>query len=312
MITDHTEWLKEHGATGIRAGTIEPDSELVYDERFQIRERTDDALVAEYAAKMRRGEKFPPVLIRETSRGLVVVDGKHRIKGGDKANETLDAYFFACNDADQRTIAFLSNDSNGLRHNETERTWAVLDHRALGLTTDEIALRLGLGKSTVAHIIQNEDMRDSLAAMGAAAAARKLNHAQLRRICQEPFPEVRKVLAEEAAKRDLASTDIKEMIAAGSTETREADRIKAVQIAASRLGDSKAANGNKSTKRNRKRRHVEHFNMHSAAILSRVDGPTLVQEMREMSDDNVREFQRRLELLSAHVQDLETLVVAHA
>ncbi|MCR8923186.1 ParB/RepB/Spo0J family partition protein [Dasania sp. GY-MA-18] len=87
LIDKKEEWLSNSTMSKLKLDLINDD------DKNQMRpDGTDYTLVEEYAEKMAKGVKFPPVVVAKREDGYFVLDGFHRIRAAKKNNtEEIDA-----------------------------------------------------------------------------------------------------------------------------------------------------------------------------------------------------------------------------
>lgn len=81
----------------------------------------DDATVDRYATDMARGDTFPPVIVRQLARRMVIVGGMHRVHAAVRAGRPVDAYVIRCTAARARLLAYEDNRSHGRPLSPAER-----------------------------------------------------------------------------------------------------------------------------------------------------------------------------------------------
>lgn len=97
------------------------------DERASLRNQArliavDDEVVERYVEFMRRGDVFPPVLVRQRLSGaLVILGGNHRYKAAGATKTPLSAYVVDCSDETALRLSYEDNSRHGLPPVESER-----------------------------------------------------------------------------------------------------------------------------------------------------------------------------------------------
>lgn len=126
---------------------------------YQIRDGLNEAAVERYAETLQAVEAiawpFPPVVLNQTERGYVCVDGAHRIAAAMKAGrEEVEAKVIYLTEADAKVEAARANMANGLPLTPAERKKAIA--RLIELrpvwTDAAIARLMGVHRNTVARV----------------------------------------------------------------------------------------------------------------------------------------------------------------
>lgn len=85
-------------------------------------EAINDETLERYTEDMRRGDVFPPILVRARPNGTyVVLGGNHRYKAAVAAKAALSAYIVECSDETALRLSYEDNRRHGLPPSEAER-----------------------------------------------------------------------------------------------------------------------------------------------------------------------------------------------
>ena len=122
------------------------------DEKASLRNQAravpvDPDVVERYAEDMRRGDRFPPVIVRQKNTRLVVLGGNHRYAAARAAKAPLDAYVVVCSDECALRISYEDNRRHGLPPSPQERTAQALHLVALGYQPAAAARLVGITHS---------------------------------------------------------------------------------------------------------------------------------------------------------------------
>ncbi len=92
----------------------------------QTRARIDETTVAEYAEAMKRGDKFPPVVVFESDGEFILADGFHRVKAARKARlKSILSEIRIGSRQDALKFALEANHRHGLRRTNADKRKAV-------------------------------------------------------------------------------------------------------------------------------------------------------------------------------------------
>jgi len=148
------------------------------DGNTQGRAALDEAVIADYAALMAEGVTFPPVRVWFDGEAYWLTDGFHRVNAARSAslyeiavelhNGTLE---------DARWDSFRANATNGLRRTKEDLEIVVksaLAHqRATGLSTNRLALHVGIPEPTLRRWKRKSNLSSSVDEDRLRLAARK-------------------------------------------------------------------------------------------------------------------------------------------
>lgn len=154
--------------------TIAPtDVDLDASAAEQYRLQTiDRPTVDRYALDMRRGDSFPPVIIRRLRNRLIVVGGMHRTHGAIAARTPLSAYLITCTAAQARMLAYEDNRTHGRPLSPGER--AELAGRMVRLdkvSTASAAHAVGTGEPQVRMAVDGHRALERSEALGVSGLA---------------------------------------------------------------------------------------------------------------------------------------------
>ena len=135
------------------------------DEKASLRNQAravpvDPDVVERYAEDMRRGDRFPPVIVRQKNTRLVVLGGNHRYAAARAAKAPLDAYVVVCSDECALRLSYEDNRRHGLPPSPQERTAQALHLVALGYQPAAAARLAGI----TANRLQRAQAADAFAA----------------------------------------------------------------------------------------------------------------------------------------------------
>lgn len=120
------QWLAE---LEIPAASVEYVDALALDDvdqRASLRNQArikpiDDDVAERYTDDMRKGDVFPPIIVRARGSRRVVLGGNHRYKAARAARVPLSAYVVECSDEIALRISYEDNRRHGLPPAEPER-----------------------------------------------------------------------------------------------------------------------------------------------------------------------------------------------
>jgi ParB-like chromosome segregation protein Spo0J len=140
---------------------VELDLKLV-DEKASLRnqariEPLDPDVVERYEADMRRGDYFPPIIVREKNSRLVVLGGNHRYTAAKRAKRPLPAYIVDCTDEQALRIAYEDNRRHGLPPSPAERIRQAQHLVALGYTQAAAAKLVGITENRLQRAIAADE-----------------------------------------------------------------------------------------------------------------------------------------------------------
>jgi len=131
-----------------------PIADIRMHETLQPRSAIDQATVDEYAARMREGERFPPVVVFYDDTDHWLVDGYHRVYAAQRVNQThVNVRIERGTFEDARWYSYGVNTAHGLKRDTVDKRRAIeaaLSHpRAATLSDREIARHCGVDHKTV-------------------------------------------------------------------------------------------------------------------------------------------------------------------
>lgn len=124
-----------------------------------------DTVVDEYAEDMRRGERFPPIIIFDDGEHNWLADGYHRYYAARKAEiDEISAEFRTGTKVDALKYALSANTTHGLRRSQADRRRAVLIAiKQFGdLSNREIGRIVNVDDKTVAKYRQRHSIVDEV------------------------------------------------------------------------------------------------------------------------------------------------------
>ena len=126
---------------GVASSEFDVRRSLINQARF---EPLNDAVVENYTAAMKRGDKFPAIIASYVGKKLVVVDGNHRLAAYMACGEKIPVYVI---DASAETITLMTYEANtkhGLPTTEAERLQHAIWLMDNGATQTKAAEVVGL------------------------------------------------------------------------------------------------------------------------------------------------------------------------
>ena len=119
--------------------------------------KTDSAIVAEYADRWSEGEHFPPITVFNHGDKYVLADGKHRLEAARSLGYlTIDCDVRSGTPRDALLYALGANVSHGLRRTNADKRHCVLivlNDAEWGLKSDrEIARMCGVSNTFVSNV----------------------------------------------------------------------------------------------------------------------------------------------------------------
>jgi hypothetical protein len=123
-------------------------------------EAIDPTLAERYTQSAKAGAVFPPLVLAEVGKRLIVVDGNHRHEGliGAKRVEHL-AYVIKVTEALRHVMSAAANTLNGQPPTDEERRFHALQLSAGGYTQPRIAAMTGLTLGSVSRILRADRAR---------------------------------------------------------------------------------------------------------------------------------------------------------
>ena len=142
-------------------------------ETLQPRSAIDQATVDEYAARMREGDRFPPVVVFYDDTDHWLVDGYHRVYAAQRVNQTnINVKIERGTFEDARWYSYGVNTAHGIRRTNEDKRRAVeaaLKHsNAASMSNRDIARHCGVAESTI------RNYRESLSAQFAQIETREV------------------------------------------------------------------------------------------------------------------------------------------
>ncbi len=130
---------------------------------YQPRQRMDEEALAQLADSVRQHGVIQPVLVTELLDGYQLVAGERRLRAAQMAGlERIPAVIRQLADRDQLELALVENllrsDLNPIEEAQAFRQ--LIDEFAF--TQDQLASRLGRGRSTIANTLRLLEMRDAV------------------------------------------------------------------------------------------------------------------------------------------------------
>jgi len=102
-------------------------SAIRVDDDMQVRAGINQQVVEEYAAKLRAGAKFPPIVVFADALGFYIADGNHRYRAHDLAGRTtIEVELRQGTKADALWYALGANKAHGLQLSKQDKRHAVL------------------------------------------------------------------------------------------------------------------------------------------------------------------------------------------
>jgi len=152
--------IPQRPSTGTHA-PLEIPIERIKRNPYQPRKRVDEEALAQLADSIRIHGVIQPVLVTEQLDGYQLVAGERRLRAAQLAGlERIPAVVRQLADRDQLELALVENllreDLNPIEEASAFRQ--LLDE--FGFTQDQLATRLGRGRSTVANTLRLLDMRE--------------------------------------------------------------------------------------------------------------------------------------------------------
>ena len=144
---------------------------LVRDDAIQPRVKLDAKTVADYAALMREGEQFPPIVVFRDGAAYLVADGFHRAKAAEEAGHLeiaavirpgtrQDAMIYACGANRKHGLRLTNDDKNQIvnRFLDNEDAKPAGEKR---LKQEEIARHCGVTQAFVSKLITTKRKQQS-------------------------------------------------------------------------------------------------------------------------------------------------------
>lgn len=141
-------------------------SEIVPDQRAQPRTKMDGEVLSEYGKDMKRGDKFPPIVVFSDGKKYWLADGFHRYYSAPEAERDKldcdvrsgdldDAIWFSCG----------ANKTHGFRRTNEDKRRAVLrlvtHPKFKRKTQEEIAEQCGVTQQFVSKIIKELEVENT-------------------------------------------------------------------------------------------------------------------------------------------------------
>ena len=129
-------------------------SDIRLDPSTQVRLKTDNEVVTDYAEAMERGDKFPPVVVFFDGEVYWLADGFHRVYAAMSIDLTeIDADIRHGSKRDALECALGENDKHGLRRTNADKRNAVRvmleDEEWSKLSNCQIAVKCNVGEALV-------------------------------------------------------------------------------------------------------------------------------------------------------------------
>lgn len=133
------------------------DMTLIDDKASLANQARRDPIIVEvverYTDDMRRGDTFPPVIVRGRPRSprFTVLSGNHRVAAARTAGVKLAAHVVECTDEIALRIAYEDNRRHGLPPSDVERLDQAVHLIALGWTQGAAAAAVGVSENKVSR-----------------------------------------------------------------------------------------------------------------------------------------------------------------
>ena len=122
--------------------------DIIREKDFMMRERIDKELIAEYKENFDAIQESSPIIVFETAKGFLLVDGFHRLKAAEQLNldrikaeikqgSVQEAYAYAC----------LANLKHGKPLTKDERKKAICEYIKLNVQLSNVKISLDAGTS---------------------------------------------------------------------------------------------------------------------------------------------------------------------
>jgi hypothetical protein len=136
----------------------------------RINEPVIEATVEEYAADMRNGDVFPPVVAYRKRGKLVVIDGNHRLVAASRAEKSLAVYVVRA--TVNTVLVIMTYEANVRQHGQRTTREDRLEHALWMVDNDvkagEAARRLSLTESEVTRAVAARKAQDNAEDAGIA------------------------------------------------------------------------------------------------------------------------------------------------
>lgn len=120
----------------------------------------DPALAERYTQSAKAGAVFPPLVLAEIGKRLIVVDGNHRHEMLIRTKRTEHpAYVIKVTETLRHVMSAAANTLNGQPPTDEERRFHALQLAGAGYTQPRIAAMTGLNKSTTERILRADKAR---------------------------------------------------------------------------------------------------------------------------------------------------------
>ena len=192
--------------TASGSGTLSVPIERIRKNTFQPRRRFDEAALSELTDSVREHGVLQPLLVRANEHGYELIAGERRLTAAGRAGLTeVPVRVIEANDSDALELALVENlqreDLNAIEEADGYRALAETFH----LTQEQIAVRVGKARATVANAVRllalpdaiKDMVRDGRLSPGHAKALTAVN------IPEEQTFLARRVLKEELSVRKL-------------------------------------------------------------------------------------------------------------
>jgi ParB-like chromosome segregation protein Spo0J len=235
---DMEAWLDELGAKW----AFEPDLPIARIDMAsslanQVRhDPLNDEVVDRYAADMRRGNRFPPLLVEVDHLAApstpVILGGNHRLAAALAAGLiTHPAYLVVAPESTLMRIRFEDNARHGLPPTMTERIGHAVELMRTGLSQAEAAAAVGVPQpklSIAVAVLEASDRADDLGVDGFNRLSESVKYS----LSQVTDPVVFSAVAEGTVKAALPSHVVKSLVrTANAVEPTEALRIIGAELA---------------------------------------------------------------------------------
>lgn len=168
---DIEHWLTERGVTfdwspGLSLFNIDRESSL----RNQARVGAPliDEVVERYTVAMEKGDQFPPIIVYQSGKRYVVIDGNHRVAAADRAElGELDAYIVKKASPQQTSVlTYEANTRHGEPTSMVERERQALHLIELGASRGEAANLLGVKVARLEYLMNDQEATQRLGSLG--------------------------------------------------------------------------------------------------------------------------------------------------
>lgn len=269
--------------------------------RRQVRtNEVEHSLVDEYTVAMGAGDKFPPIIVRETSSGtFFVIDGIHRVEAA-KANKRpyVDAYIIDVDVERGRELALMSNRFHGKRTDSTE----ALQHaaelvRTQGVTQKYAAEKMRVSLKALGGLLRSQEASSRAFELGVQGFDRLPS--STRAIAAQFAPDdVFRAFAEWLATEKPTSDDARK--AAGQVAKARSEKSALERVAGLGPAEKKARSTNEDSPHRKFGR--------GCGLVMGVDVGLFAAHVSGLGSDERQEVDRKLRRLVLHVEAMRDAV----